>query len=174
MTADFGHRALQESRSYWLFYKLRGMICHVHIRWTCLASGCESKAKEDSQLLVWEGVVSLVFGPSTVLCNLSFVLVFLMKYSHPMACFLFCFFSMDNLAVYITQSWSIIAILLHYRHRCCIRAGGQATEELTSCSDIPSMISETSCSLRAADEFSPPPRCPTRLWEKIQKTCPSQ
>lgn len=39
-------------------------------------------------------------------------------------------------------------------------------ESLTSCSEIPSMISETSCSLRAADEASPPPLCPTRLQKQ--------
>lgn len=32
------------------------------------------------------------------------------------------------------------------------------------------MISETSCSLRAADEVSPPPRCPTRLQKEKKKT----
>ena len=40
------------------------------------------------------------------------------------------------------------------------RGGGVG--ELTSCSDMPSMISETSCSLRAADEARLL-RCPTRL-----------
>lgn len=35
---------------------------------------------------------------------------------------------------------------------------------LTSCSESPSMISDTSCSLRAADMESPPlPLCPTLL-----------
>lgn len=48
------------------------------------------------------------------------------------------------------------------------RVGGKEEEKgrasLTSCSESPSMISDTSCSLRAADMESPPlPLCPTLL-----------
>lgn len=49
------------------------------------------------------------------------------------------------------------------------RVRGEEEEEkgeagLTSCSESPSMISDTSCSLRAADMESPPlPLCPTLL-----------
>lgn len=40
----------------------------------------------------------------------------------------------------------------------------EAQPSLTSCSESPSMISDTSCSLRAADMESPPlPLCPTLL-----------
>lgn len=36
------------------------------------------------------------------------------------------------------------------------------------------MISETSCSLRAADEVSPPPRCPTRLQKEKYRRAVTQ
>lgn len=40
---------------------------------------------------------------------------------------------------------------------------------LTSCSESPSMISDTSCSLRAADMESPPlPLCPTLLGKRSE------
>lgn len=45
--------------------------------------------------------------------------------------------------------------------------------ELTSCSDKPSMISETSCSLRAADMESPLPRWPTLLETRGTQSGPA-
>lgn len=78
--------------------------------------------------------------------------------------FVVCFIVNHFVTVFSNSTPSDIHICGHLSSFSGVKSGeASLTEELTSCSDIPSMISETSCSLRAADEVSPPPRCPTRL-----------
>lgn len=69
---------------------------------------------------------------------------------------------------YQISVWDLMVTLLASSEKGGVR--GEEEEKgqagLTSCSESPSMISDTSCSLRAADMESPPlPLCPTLLGE---------
>lgn len=67
---------------------------------------------------------------------------------------------------HLNSPWGLVLLHLVSLDKSGVRGKeeGKGRAGLTSCSESPSMISDTSCSLRAADMESPPlPLCPTLL-----------